>query len=211
MSDWDDDADADSWESYFAGGESFDQEDEGEVDERSAEAVFADVVSSDEPDDDDLGEAERVADPPPESNQTNETLEDAATRLESVGRATTNKLQEAEHEFNSLNLGLEVWLTGTAAALARSVRKEPDESTTWRVAQLGYGPIDAGWGLLVRVLSSSDTLRLAGPVTPVRRGPLLRCSRRIQARALRLVPILRAALRDSAAKEADRIERDLDQ
>ena len=211
MSDWDDDADADSWESYFAGGESFEPEDEGEVDERSEEAVFADAVSSHGPDDLDLGEAERVEDPPPESDQTNETLEYAATRLESAGHATTNKLREIERELNVLNLGLEVWLTAPTVQLARSVHEEPDGTSVWRVAELGYGPTDAGRGLLARVICWTERgVFGAGPVTTVGQASLLRCSRRLQGRALQLIVPLRAALRDAAVREADRIGRDLE-
>ena len=136
MSDWNDDFDAKSWESHFAGAELHEQQDEGESDEDS----YLDGVSSHEPSDDDLGEAELVEEPPLDSDQADGTMEYVATRLESVGRATTQRLRGIEHEFNSLNLGLEVWLPDRTAELARSVREEPDGTNTQRVAQLGYGP-----------------------------------------------------------------------
>ena len=201
--DWIDDSEPGDWEVGSFEGEGEEYEDSAP--DHSTEFDYDDVSCTLE---DEL--SAQVEDLGQHSDGAAETLERTATRLQSVGRAMVERLGGIQKEINSHGICIEVWLTETAAELGRSARDEPD-GTTWSVAQLGYGPLGAGWGLLARMVNWRETgpLRKAGPVREVRRAALVQCSRRIQGRALQFIPELSAVLRDAAAEEADRLGRAL--
>ena len=124
MSDWNDGYDADDWESHFAGAELFDEQDEGELDEQSAEDYYLDLVASDGPSDVDLGEAELVVEPPLDDHRVDETLEYAATHWRAWAapqrRGSVRSNTSSTHSTWALRCGFAVAAQNLQGAFAKN-------------------------------------------------------------------------------------------
>jgi len=131
---------------------------------------------------------------------TIKALSDLSKKLNQKSDRLNDTIESINQKLEDLNLGVETWLTGSPIDRSdpyydyNKNASVPVRDETW----LGYlrFPDASGWALAAKVVTLNERDRVILDGEPAR--PLLNMSRNIRVKAMKLIPELLDAIKDTA-------------
>jgi hypothetical protein len=129
-----------------------------------------------------------------------------AKRINSASDELTQTLDTIQQQLNTLALGVEVWLQSHELDHEVMERDEQQQRQTIHAAELGYGRLGDGWGVLVRrveytmVLDTHGEWDCQGESVELDRKLLTKASRHQRVQAVERLPTLIDLIRDEAMR-----------